>query len=151
MDLSTGGDLKSIRSMVLDLCPVPVGTVPIYEAAAKARVSYGGVLKMKEEDLFTVIEEHAAEGVDFITVHCGLTMAALDCLRSEGRIMGLVSRGGAILAGWMLENEKENPLYENFDRLLEIAARHDVTLSLGDGMRPGCIEDATDRAQIQNC
>lgn len=149
MDLSTGGDLKSIRSMVLDCCPVPVGTVPIYEAAVKARFSYGGVLKMKEEDLFTVIEEHAAEGVDFITVHCGLTMAALNCLRSEGRIMGLVSRGGAILAGWMLENERENPLYENFDRLLEIAARHDVTLSLGDGMRPGCLEDATDRAQMQ--
>ncbi len=149
MDLSTGGDLKGIRSMVLNLCPVPIGTVPIYEAAAKARSSYGAVLKMKEEDLFTVIEEHAAEGVDFMTVHCGLTMSALDCLRSEGRIMGLVSRGGAILAGWMLENERENPLYENFDRLLEIAGRYDVTLSLGDGMRPGCLEDATDRAQIQ--
>ncbi|RJX25588.1 MAG: phosphomethylpyrimidine synthase ThiC [Dethiobacter sp.] len=149
MDLSTGGDLKGIRSMVLDLCPVPVGTVPIYEAAVKARLSYGGVLKMKEEDLFTVIEEHAAEGVDFMTLHCGLTMSALDCLRSEGRIMGLVSRGGAILAGWMLEKERENPLYENFDRLLEIAGRYDVTLSLGDGMRPGCLEDATDRAQLQ--
>jgi len=149
MDLSTGGDLKGIRSMVLDLCPVPVGTVPIYEAAVKARLSYGGVLKMKEEDLFTVIEEHAAEGVDFMTLHCGLTMSALDCLRSEGRIMGLVSRGGAILAGWMLEKERENPLYENFDRLLEIARRYDVTLSLGDGMRPGCLEDATDRAQLQ--
>ncbi len=149
MDLSTGGDLREVRSMVLDHCPVPVGTVPIYEAAARARFSYGGVLKMKAEDLFKVIEEHAAEGVDFITVHCGLTMAALDCLRSQGRIMGIVSRGGAILAGWMLENERENPLYENYDRLLEIAARHDVTLSLGDGMRPGCLDDATDRAQIE--
>jgi phosphomethylpyrimidine synthase len=149
MDLSTGGDLKGIRSMVLDLCPVPVGTVPIYEAASRARSLHGGVLKMKEEDLFHVIEEHAAEGVDFLTVHCGLTLSALDCLRSEGRIMGVVSRGGAILAGWMLENDRENPLYENYDRLLEIAARYDVTLSLGDGMRPGCLEDATDRAQMQ--
>jgi phosphomethylpyrimidine synthase len=149
MDLSTGGDLQGVRTMVLELCPVPVGTVPIYEAAVKARLSSGGVLKMKEEDLFSVIEEHAAEGVDFMTLHCGLTMSALDCLRSEGRIMGLVSRGGAILAGWMLENEKENPLYEKFDLLLEIASRYDVTLSLGDGMRPGCLEDATDRAQLQ--
>lgn len=149
MDLSTGGDLKGIRSMILKMCPLPVGTVPVYEAAVRARLSYGGVLKMKEEDLFAVIEEHAADGVDFMTLHCGLTMAALDCLRQEGRIMGIVSRGGAILAGWMLEKERENPLYANFDRVLEIARKYDVTLSLGDGMRPGCLEDATDRAQLQ--
>lgn len=149
MDLSTGGDLKGIRSMVLDFCTVPVGTVPIYEAAVKARLSCGAVLKMKKEDLFTVIEEHAASGVDFLTLHCGLNMSTLDALRSEGRVMGIVSRGGAIMAGWMLENGQENPLYENYDRILEIARKYDVTLSLGDGMRPGCLEDATDRAQLQ--
>ena len=115
--------------MVLDCCPVPVGTVPIYEAAVKARFSYGGVLKMKEEDLFTVIEEHAAEGVDFITVHCGLTMAALNCLRSEGRIMGLVSRGGAILAGWMWKMKGE-PLYEILTGCWD-RCEASVTLSLG--------------------
>jgi len=149
MDLSTGGDLKEIRSMVLNMSGVPVGTVPIYEAAVRARFSYGGVLKMKEEDLFNVIEEHAAAGVDFMTLHCGLTLSSLEAMRKGGRIMGIVSRGGAILAGWMLEKEKENPLYANFDRILEIAGKYDVTLSLGDGMRPGCLEDATDRAQLQ--
>jgi phosphomethylpyrimidine synthase len=149
MDLSTGGDLQGIRFMVLELSPVPVGTVPIYEAAVKSRFSSGAVLKMTEEDLFAVIEEQAAQGVDFMTLHCGLTMSALDSLRLEGRVMGIVSRGGSILAGWMLDKEKENPLYEQYDRILEIARRYDVTLSLGDGLRPGCLEDASDRAQLQ--
>lgn len=149
MDLSTGGDLKGMLAMVLKLSTIPVGSVPVYEAAVKARRLRGGVLKMTEEDLFTAVEEHARSGVDFMTVHCGLTLAALERLRFQGRIMGLVSRGGAILAGWMLEKERENPLYEQYDRLLEIARRHDVTLSLGDGLRPGCLEDATDRAQLQ--
>jgi phosphomethylpyrimidine synthase len=149
MDLSTGGDLKGIRSMVLELSSVPVGTVPIYGAAVKARLSSGAVLKMTEDDLFSEIEEHAAGGVDFLTLHCGLTLSALDALRREGRLMGIVSRGGAMIAAWMLENERENPLYEQYDRILEIAGKYDVTLSLGDGMRPGSLEDAGDRAQIQ--
>jgi phosphomethylpyrimidine synthase len=149
MDLSTGGDLKGMLAMVLQHAAVPVGTVPIYEAAVKARLERGAVLKMKEEDLFSVIERHAAAGVDFMTLHCGLTRAALEHLRAEKRIMGVVSRGGAILAGWMLERGEENPLYQQYDRILEIAKKYDVTLSLGDGLRPGCLEDATDRAQIQ--
>ena len=149
MDLSTGGNLPQMRSLVLEHSPLPVGTVPVYEAAAEARVSRGGVLKMTEEDIFQAIEEHARSGVDFVTVHCGLTLKALENMRSEGRVMGLVSRGGAILAGWMMEKGKENPLYEDYDRLLELAREYDLTLSLGDGLRPGCLEDATDRAQIQ--
>lgn len=149
MDLSTGGDLQETLKMVLDNSPVPVGSVPVYGAAVLARVNRGGVLKMEEDDLFDTIEEHAASGVDFLTLHCGLTMNVLEQLRAEKRIMGIVSRGGAIMAGWMLEREQENPLYKNYDRLLEIARRYDVTLSLGDGLRPGCLEDATDRAQVQ--
>ncbi len=149
MDLSTGGDLPGMLEMVLETAPVPVGTVPIYGAAVRARVNRGGVLKMSEADLFQEIEQHAAAGVDFLTLHCGLTLEVLKNLRHQGRIMGVVSRGGAILAGWMLEKGQENPLYEQFDRVLEIARKYDVTLSLGDGLRPGCLEDATDRAQVQ--
>lgn len=150
MDLSTGGDLKKMRALVIQHSPLPVGTVPVYEAAAEARITRGGVLKMKEDDIFHTIEVHARSGIDFVTVHCGLTtLKALEHIRSQGRIMGLVSRGGAILAGWMMEKQKENPLYEQYDRLLELAKKYDVTLSLGDGLRPGCLEDATDRAQIQ--
>ncbi len=149
MDLSTGGDLKAVRSMVLEETPVPVGTVPVYEAAVLARQQRGAVLSMQEDDLFEIIEDHARSGVDFMTLHCGLTLGALEQMQKQGRLMGIVSRGGALLAGWMKSREKENPLYERYDRLLEIAGRHDVTLSLGDGLRPGCLDDASDRAQLQ--
>jgi phosphomethylpyrimidine synthase len=104
---------------------------------------------MSVDELFQVIEEHGSEGVDFITVHSGLTLKAVEHLKEEGRILDIVSRGGAFLVEWMIYNEKENPLYEYYDRLLEIAYRYDMTLSLGDGLRPGCLADATDRAQIQ--
>ncbi len=149
MDLSTGGNLDDTLQMVLNNAPVPVGSVPVYGAAVRARIKRGGVLNMVEADLFDEIEKHAAAGVDFLTLHSGLTMNVLKNLRTQGRIMGVVSRGGSILAGWMLQNERENPLYEHFDRILEIARKYDVTLSLGDGLRPGCLEDATDRAQVQ--
>ncbi len=149
MDLSTGGNLDETLQMVLDHAPVPVGSVPIYGAAVRARSKRGGVLKMLEEDLFAEIEKHAALGVDFLTLHCGLTRGVLETLRSQERIMGVVSRGGSILGGWMLHQDRENPLYEHFDRILEIARAYDLTLSLGDGLRPGCLEDATDRAQVQ--
>lgn len=148
MDLSTGGDIDQCRRNVLENCPVPVGTVPVYQAVVEAVNEEGGLVHLTADRLFDVIERQAADGVDFITVHCGLTMAALESLRSQGRVTDIVSRGGAFLTTWMLHHEKENPLYEQYDRLLDIARAYDVTLSLGDGLRPGCLADATDRAQI---
>ncbi len=149
MDLSTGGPVRDIRTLMLRKSPVPVGTVPIYEAALEAAEKRGSIVRMTVDDLFDVIERHGEEGVDFITVHSGLTMRAVEHLREETRVLDVVSRGGAFLVEWMIFNDRENPLYEHYDRLLEIAARYDMTLSLGDGMRPGCLADATDRAQIE--
>ncbi len=149
MDLSTGGPIKDMRRLMLGKSPVPIGTVPIYEAIVRAVEVYGSMAKMTVEDLFDVIEDHGKEGVDFITVHSGLTLDTVKHLRNEGRILDVVSRGGAFLVEWMIYNKRENPLYEYYDRLLDIAKKYDMTLSLGDGMRPGCIADATDRAQVQ--
>ncbi len=149
MDLSTGGPIRELRRSMLKRSPIAVGTVPIYEAAVKAAAEKGSIAKMTADDLFTVIEGQAAEGVDFVTAHAGLTLSAVERLRREGRILDVVSRGGSFLIEWMIYNERENPLYEDYDRLLEIAYRYDMTLSLGDGMRPGCLADATDRAQIE--
>lgn len=149
MDLSTGGDISSIRRNIITSSSLPVGTVPIYQAGIKAIAKHGAIVKMTADELFTVIEEHARDGVDFITVHCGVTQSAISRLKQQGRVADVVSRGGAFLIGWMLYNERENPLYEYFDRLLEIAKQFDITLSLGDGMRPGSIADATDRPQIE--
>lgn len=149
MDLSTGGDISNIRRAIIASSPVPIGTVPIYQAGIEAIDKRGAIVKMTVDDLFAGLEEHARDGVDFITVHCGVTRSAVDKLREQGRVADVVSRGGAFLIGWMLHNEHENPLYEYYDRLLEIAREFDVTLSLGDGMRPGCLADATDRAQLE--
>ena len=149
MDLSTGGDLREIRRRILESSLIPVGTVPIYQAAVTAVERHGFIGKMKEDEIFDAIEADGELGVDFVTVHCGVTLGTLERLKKEGRILDVVSRGGAFLFEWMIYNEKENPLYERFDRLLEIAKRYDMTLSLGDGLRPGCLADATDRAQIQ--
>jgi phosphomethylpyrimidine synthase len=149
MDLSTGGDIAGARKAVMAACPLPVGTVPIYQAGIEAISKRGAIVKMTVDDLFDSIEAHARDGVDFVTVHCGVTQTAINRLRQQGRITDVVSRGGAFLISWMLYNECENPLYEHYNRLLAIAQRFDVTLSLGDGMRPGCIADATDRAQIE--
>lgn len=149
MDLSTGGDLKLLRHKILANCPVPLGTVPIYQAAIESIEGYGAIIKMPKEKLFQVIEEQAAEGVDFVTVHSGLTMEAVSRLKKQGRLMDIVSRGGAFLVAWMIYHQKENPLFEYFDQLLDLASRYDLTLSLGDGLRPGALADATDRAQIQ--
>jgi phosphomethylpyrimidine synthase len=149
MDLSTGKNIDETRKTIVNNSPVMVGTVPIYQAAKEAAGKYGFIGKMTVDDLFNVIERHCKDGVDFITVHCGVTKSSLERLREEGRITNIVSRGGALIAEWMVYNEAENPLYEHFDRLLEIAKKYDVTLSLGDGMRPGCIADATDRCQIE--
>ncbi|MBI2859917.1 MAG: phosphomethylpyrimidine synthase ThiC [Chloroflexi bacterium] len=149
MDLSTGGDIPGIRRAVIAASAAPVGTVPIYQAGIEAIERHDAIVKMTADDLFAVIEEQARDGVDFITVHCGVTQSAIARLRQQGRVTDVVSRGGAFLIGWMLYNERENPLYEQYDRLLEIAREYDVTLSLGDGMRPGCLADATDRAQVE--
>ena len=149
MDLSTGGDTKKIRQTILEAARIPLGTVPIYEAAIKTTRVNKSIIEMDEEDIFAVIEEQAKQGVDFMTVHAGLTLKALERLKKHKRVADVVSRGGAFHVAWMLHNQKENPLYANFDRLLEIAHKYDVTLSLGDGLRPGSILDATDRAQIE--
>jgi len=149
MDLSTGGPIRELREMMLKKSPIAVGTVPIYQAAVQAAAQHGSISKMTADDLFAVIEEHAASGVDFVTVHSGLTMRAVERLKQQGRILDIVSRGGSFLLEWMVYNEQDNPLYVQFDRLLEIAKKYDMTLSLGDGMRPGCLADATDRTQIE--
>jgi phosphomethylpyrimidine synthase len=149
MDLSTGGDISTIRQAMIAASTLPIGTVPVYQAGIEAITNHGAIVKMSVEDIFKAIEEHARDGVDFMTVHCGVTRAAIDRLKQQGRVADVVSRGGAFLIGWMLHNDRENPLYENYNRLLEIAREFDVTLSLGDGMRPGCLADATDQAQVE--
>ena len=149
MDLSTGGDVGMIRKEIIKRTSLIVGTVPIYQVATKMMEKGKAIVEMTADDLFDAIEENGRDGVDFITVHCGVTRRSVACIEKEGRVLGIVSRGGSILERWMRYNEKENPLYEDFDRLCEIAARHDMVLSLGDGLRPGCLADATDRGQIQ--
>jgi len=149
MDLSTGGDISAIRRAIVAASSVPIGTVPIYQAGIKAIESRDAIVKMTVDDLFAGIEEHIYDGVDFITVHCGVTQSAIARLKKQGRVVDVVSRGGAFLIGWIVYNERENPLYEYYDRLLELAKEFDVALSLGDGMRPGSLADATDRAQVE--
>jgi len=149
MDLSTGGDIDEIRRCILDESPVMVGSVPIYNAAVEAVKNEKSIVEMTPDDMFDAIERHVSDGIDFITVHCGTNLEVLGRLREQGRVADVVSRGGAFLIEWMIYNESENPLYEQFDRLLDIAKEYDVTLSLGDGLRPGCLADATDRPQIQ--
>jgi len=150
MDLSTGSAIDETRQAVIKASTVPVGTVPIYQAAIEMPAKkMRPMVEMTADDLFEVIERHGEHGVDFITVHCGVTQYSVEKIKKEGRLMGVVSRGGAILVEWMNYNKKENPLFEQYDRLLEIAKAFDMTLSLGDGLRPGCLADATDRGQIQ--
>ncbi|MFC1666659.1 phosphomethylpyrimidine synthase ThiC [Candidatus Omnitrophota bacterium] len=149
MDLSTGGDIKRLRRAILKHSSVPVGTVPVYQAAIKAHKEKGHISRMRKEDIVEAFEEQASDGVDFFTVHCGVTQATLTLLKRKRRLMPIVSRGGAFLAEWMIVNKKENPLYEYFDDIIAIAKKYDITLSLGDGMRPGSLIDATDRPQIQ--
>jgi len=145
MDLSTGDELDRVRREILRRCPVILGTVPIYQAVADR----GSVYEMTADDLFGVVEKHARDGIDFVTVHCGVSREAVRRLDTDGRIAGIVSRGGSFLASWMARTGEENPLLVQYDRLLDIAYEHDMTLSLGDGIRPGATGDATDGAQIQ--
>lgn len=148
MDLSTGGDLKEIRKRILEV-PAPLGTVPIYEVAAETIQKGSKIVEMDRDLIFKVIEDQAKEGVDFMTLHCGMTLESLEKLRKSDRITGIVSRGGSFMAVWMAHNKTENPLYQDYDYLLEVLREHDVTISLGDALRPGSTHDATDRAQVQ--
>lgn len=148
MDLSIGGDIDEVRRRVLKAVPVPVGTVPIYQAGIEA-ASRGDVVDMSSDDIFNAIRRHARDGVDFVTVHCGVTRAAVEALKRSGRLLDVVSRGGSFLAAWIIHHGEENPLYKEFEYLLELAREFDLTLSLGDGMRPGCLADASDVAQFQ--
>jgi phosphomethylpyrimidine synthase len=143
MDLSCGGNLDEMRRKIMDVVDVPFGTVPIYQAARKRKV-----VDMNEDDFFNVVERQAKDGVDFMTIHAGVNRISVERLKRSKRLLGIVSRGGAITIGWMLHNEKENPYYENFDYLLELLKQYDVTISLGDGLRPGCIHDASDRVKF---
>ncbi len=146
MDLSTGGDLDKIRREIIQTVSIPIGTVPIYQAAEKQLEEGRAIVEMSEDDIFNTIEKHLKDGVDFITVHTGVTQRTIEKLRE--RVCNVVSRGGSFLAAWMLYNEKENPLYKDYDYLLEIAKEYNAVLSLGDGLRPGCLADATDFSQL---
>ncbi len=148
MDLSVSGDIDSMRKESLEATPTPVGTLPYYQAVSETAKKYGTSLKMEVEELFDVIERQAADGVDFLALHCGTTMEIVERAKREGRIDPLVSYGGSHLIGWMVHNRRENPLYEHYDRVLDIARKYDVTVSIADGMRPGCLADSLDGAQV---
>lgn len=148
MDLSTGGDISLIRQAIIDKSPLPVGTVPIYEASFLARQKNKSFLELQPKDFLNVIEKHLHDGVDFITVHCGINLRNMQSIKKTKRLTGVVSRGGSMIIEWMRYNHKENPLYEYYDELLAIAKYYGITLSLGDGLRPGSLYDATDEPQI---
>ena len=148
MDLSTGADIDDVRRRIIASTKLPIGTVPIYQAGKEALDEFRDISKLSKDKFFSDIEKQCKDGVDFITVHCGVTKFVVEQLEKQGRICDIVSRGGSMLACWIKATGKENPLYEYYDELLEIARTYDCTLSLGDGLRPGCIADAGDRAQV---
>ncbi|OGI00762.1 MAG: phosphomethylpyrimidine synthase [Candidatus Melainabacteria bacterium GWF2_37_15] len=141
MDLSTGSNINETRKKIMQKSSIPVGTVPIYQVGVEAA-------EADKDKMLSVIEDHCRDGVDFITVHCGVTREVLKRLEQDGRITGIVSRGGSMHASWIKKHNMENPLYEYYDELLDIAKKYNTTLSLGDGLRPGCGADAGDRAQV---
>jgi len=149
MDLSTGGDLNKIRKQLLKTVTIPFGTVPIYQTGINAIKKHGAIIDMTEDDMFNTFEEQAKQGVDFAVVHVGVTKESVERLRRQHRLIPMVSRGGAFHMAWILHNDLENPLYKDFDYLLELAKKYDVTLSLGDGMRSGALSDSNDRAKFQ--
>jgi len=149
MDLSTGGDLDAIRRRLLKVVPVPFGTVPIYQAGIEAIDRYGSIVEMTADDMFAMVEHQAKQGVDFAVVHVGITKVSVERLRNQQRLIPMVSRGGSFHMAWMLHHGLENPFYKEFEYLLEIAKRYDLTLSLGDGMRSGALADSNDRAKFQ--
>lgn len=147
MDLSTGDNIDETRKAIISATQLPVGTVPMYQAGKEALDLEKDISKLSKEKLFSDIEKHCKDGIDFITVHCGVTKFVVEQLEKQGRITNIVSRGGSMLACWIKATGRENPLYEHYDELLELVREYDCTLSLGDGLRPGCIADAGDRAQ----
>lgn len=149
MELSIGGDVDAFHRRILDTFNLPIGSVPTYQTGMESISKHGSVVEMTAEDMFEMIERQAEHGIDFMAIHSALNMSIVERLKKQGRIMDIVSRGGAFLTGWMLHHEQENPLYAQFDRVLEICKKYDVTLSIGDAIRPGCIEDSLDRAQVQ--
>ena len=150
MDLSVGGDIDAIRKRVIASVDIPVGNVPLYQAFCEARKRYNDVTKLDEELLFDLIEQQCADGIAFMAVHCGINQMTIERLRKQGyRYGGLVSKGGASMVAWMIKNNRENPLYEKFDRVVGILKKYDTVLSLGNGMRAGAIHDSSDRAMIQ--
>ncbi len=149
MDLSTGGNINRIRREIVDAAGVPVGTVPIYQVAIRAGKKRRPFINTSVDEMFDVIQQHLEDGVDFVTVHCGVTQSSIRGIRRKKRVCGVVSRGGSMMVEWMSHNQQENPLYEYYDRLLALAKRYDATLSLGDGLRPGAIADATDEYQVR--
>jgi len=148
MDLSTGGDLRITRQKILEACAVTLGTVPIYDAAVTAARENGGIRHMTAGGMLAAVREHAEQGVDFLTLHCGVTREVVQTLERSPRVAGIVSRGGSFLATWMRYNNQQNPLYEQFDEILAICRQYDVAISLGDGLRPGALADALDRPQV---
>jgi len=149
MDLSTGGDIPAIRLRIMDACHVTVGTVPIYEAAARAARDRGDIGAMTADDILAAVRHHAEDGVDFVTVHCGVTRRIVESAAVRRRVCGIVSRGGSLLAKWMLMHNKQNPMYEIFDDICDVMREYDVSFSLGDGLRPGGLADASDEAQLR--
>jgi phosphomethylpyrimidine synthase len=142
MDLSTGGDIDGIRRAIIQASPVPIGTVPIYQALQEVKT----VKALRADDMIDMLEHQAKQGVDYFTIHAGVLVEHLPL--TKNRITGIVSRGGSIMAQWMLEHHKQNPFYTHWDKVLEICAKYDVTISAGDGLRPGCLADASDEAQF---
>lgn len=149
MDLSTGGDLDEIRRKILEAIKIPLGTVPIYQVAIETVANKKAIVDMSPDLMFNIIEKQAKDGVDFMTLHCGVVKNIMEHLKEHPRLMPMVSRGGTFLGAWILHNNEENPLYSDFDYLLELAKEYDFCISLGDGLRPGTIIDSTDWAQIQ--
>lgn len=149
MDLSTGGEIDEVRRAIIAASSIPVGTVPIYQAACDSPKLGKSFLELSVDEIFAGVKKHLEDGVDFLTIHTGLTLEGIERLRNRKRLAGIVSRGGSMMVQWMIHNKKENPFAEHFDRLLELTLEYGACLSLGDGLRPGALADASDRPQIQ--
>ncbi len=149
MDLSIGGDIDKIRKALIEKSTIAFGNVPVYQMVVDILNRGKTFVEMTKDEMLEYIEQQAKDGVDYMTIHAGLTQRAVAKVKKQKRIAGIVSRGGSLTIGWMKHNKKENPFYENYDEILKIAKKYDVTMSLGDGLRPGAISDGTDWGQIE--